>query len=293
MAFEREEERHSPPSAPPQPAVPKEKEHTRPPAEDRQSRYTVTDLGPCGERPHPNGINEHGAIVGSCYMGQDKDGNKTPDRAFLWQRGRLVELQMSDAKAMAINTHGQVVGVADFRLTHESEKAITTSFVSQAFLWQAERVDPLPGLDGDKSFAHDINNAGQIVGKAQTSSSVTHAVLWEHGKVTDLGALLKLEEPSSAGGINEHSEVIVNSGKAIFGRLWCPEQAYLWRQNARVDLGTLGGTKTSARHQQPHRDRWPLPACRQVSAGIFLVAWSDDGSRHAARLPLERGERHQ
>jgi probable HAF family extracellular repeat protein len=246
VAFEREEERQPRPSAPPRPPAPKDKEHPAPGAEDRQSRYTVIDLGPCGERPDSSGINEHGAIVGSCYMGQNKDGNKKPDRAFLWQGGRLVELQMSDAAAMAINTHGQVVGVAEFRVRRVSEKAITTSFISQAFRWQAERVDPLPGLDGDKSFAHDINNAGQIVGKAQTSSGVAHAVLWERGKVTDLAALLKLEEPSAAYGINERGEVIVNSGKAIFGSFWLPQQAYLWRQNVRVDLGPLGGTETAA-----------------------------------------------
>ena len=247
VAFEREKERQPRPSAPARPAAPKEKEHTAPQAEDRQSRYTVTDLGPCGERPHPNGINDHGDIVGSCYMDRDKDGNKKPDRAFLWQRGRLVELQMSDAVAMAINTHGQVVGVADFRLTRVSEKASPTLSVSQAFLWQAERVDQLPGLDGDNKLRDDINDTGQIVGRAQTSSGVAHAVLWEHGKVTDLGALLKLEEPSAAYGINERGEVIVNSSKAIFGSLWLPQHAYLWRQNARVDLGTLGGTETAAR----------------------------------------------
>ena len=262
---------HPRPSAPPQPAVPKEKEHTRPPAEDRQSRYTVTDLGPCGERPNPNGINEHGAIVGSCYMGQDKDGNKTPDRAFLWQRGRLVELQMSDAKAMAINTHGQVVGVADFRLTRAGAKASTTRSGLQAFRWQAERVEPLPGLDGDKSFsfANDINDTGQIVGMAETSSGVTHAVLWEHGKVTDLGALLKLEEPSFAGGINEHGEVIVNSGKAIFGSLWLPEHAYLWRQNARVDLGTLGGTETARAPSTTAQRSWATPSLPTSLSGHF------------------------
>jgi probable HAF family extracellular repeat protein len=249
VALEREAERQPRPSAPTQPPAPKEKEPMAPLAEERQSRYTVTDLGPCGERPEPNGINEHGGIVGSCYMGQEKDRNKKPDRAFLWQHGRLVELPMSDAKAMAINTHGQVVGVADFRLTRVSEKASTTRSGLQAFRWQAERVEPLPGLDGDKSFsfANDVNDSGQIVGMAETSSGVTHAVLWEGGKVTDLGALLQLEEPSSAGGINERGEVMVNSGKAIFGSLWLPQHAYLWRQNVRVDLGTLGGTQTSAR----------------------------------------------
>jgi probable HAF family extracellular repeat protein len=148
---------------------------------------------------------------------------------------------------MDINTHGQVVGVADFRVTHESEKAITTVSVPQAFLWQAKRIQPLPGLDGDTSSAGDINNAGQIVGRAQTSSGVAHAVLWERGKVTDLAVLLKLEEPSSAYGINERGEVIVNSGQTIFGSFWLPRHAYLWRQNARLDLGTLGGTETAAR----------------------------------------------
>lgn len=49
----------------------------------------------------------------------------------------------------------------------------------------------LGALDGNSSYAFDINNRGQIVGDSEVSvfSDEYHAVLWDKGQIRDLGTL--------------------------------------------------------------------------------------------------------
>src|ERR671913_466777 len=44
-------------------------------------------------------------------------------------------------------------------------------------------------LDGLSAQAHDINEAGEIVGAATTSALRSHAFLWRDGSMTDLGTI--------------------------------------------------------------------------------------------------------
>jgi len=81
---------------------------------------------------------------------------------------------------------------------------------------------------GSESMASGINNNGQIVG---TSNS--HAVLWQNGKITDLGTLSG--SPSSAAyGINDNGEIVGSSH-------YPPDNphAFIWKNGVMTDLGTL------------------------------------------------------
>jgi probable HAF family extracellular repeat protein len=89
----------------------------------------------------------------------------------------------------------------------------------------------LPG--GTSSRANAINNQGQIVGSADTSAGNTHAVLWQHGKVTDLGTLPG-GTTSAASAINDQGQ-IVGSSDARDGQ----QHAVLWHDGEMVDLGGL------------------------------------------------------
>jgi probable HAF family extracellular repeat protein len=85
-----------------------------------------------------------------------------------------------------------------------------------------------------RSFAHAINNSGQIVGESDTTQSgVIHAFLWQNGVMTDLGTLGG--DYSVAFSINNRGEVVGQSRTYTSG-----PHAFLWRNGVMTDLGTLG-----------------------------------------------------
>ena len=79
---------------------------------------------------------------------------------------------------MAINSRGQVVLNAGGRVLVWDQGVVT-------------RADS-PG--NSYSLAAGINERGQIVGWSQSGSGPPHAVLWEQGRMTDLGALADAEQ---------------------------------------------------------------------------------------------------
>ena len=101
----------------------------------------------------------------------------------------------------------QVVGYATLR---GDEKV-------HGYAWQSGGIKDLGTLGGDTSLALGVNNNGQIVGGAETSSGMFRAALWANGKATDLNTLL----PSGsgwqlivAGGINDKGQI---AGYGIVG----------------------------------------------------------------------------
>jgi len=103
----------------------------------------------------------------------------------------------------------------------------------------------LGSLGGSTSTAYRINDKGQIVGVAKTSSGADHACLFDpsgEGGNTDLGTLGG--DPSWAYHINNNGH-IVGSSVTIFGG----EHACLFDPSGRrenTDLGTLGGRSSIA-----------------------------------------------
>jgi probable HAF family extracellular repeat protein len=129
----------------------------------------LTDLGTLGGIASTGyGINDNEQVVGRADV---LDGNS---HAFLWDNGTMIDLgtlnNTYSSKAYDINSSGQIVG--------QSTTTMIIPYDSHAFVWDNGVMTDLGTLGGSFSDAWGINDSGQIVGWANTSSEEKHAVLW-------------------------------------------------------------------------------------------------------------------
>ena len=118
----------------------------------------------------------------------------------------------------AINNRGQIAG----NLVERGQ--------NRAVLWTAGQGILLPTFSAGWSVAHDLNDAGQVVGASQTSHDefapprgVTFGFRWTPGRLEMLGA--GNGEFSAAYGINSAGQAVGNStslGMHAFPVLWTP-----------------------------------------------------------------------
>ena len=212
--------------------------------------YTAIDLGalpPGSARVHH--LNSLGQVVGAA--GHPHGANT---RAFIWQQsGGMQDLSNPStgdySVAFSNNDSGQVVGA------YNGEKGV------RAFVWTSARgLADLGTLPNEtSSIAYDINAAGQIVGV-----SGTHAVLWSHGRVQDLGTL---------GGRASEAHSINSAGQvAGFADTAQGRHAFLWSDNAMKDLGTLPGD--SASHANSVNDLGAVAGTSEGSGGTRPFLWT-------------------
>lgn len=177
-------------------------------------------------------INERGQIAGFSY---------TSDMAvdpFLWQppterhpKSKMIDLGTlggtfgAEGDGLALNNGGQVVGASN----------LAGDVYSHPFLWtKPGPMRDLGTLGGPSGAANAINEAGEVVGLADTVTSID-AFLWRKGKMTDLGTL-----PghcfSGASSINAKTQVTASS----FPCDGSPAHAALWENGGpMVDLNDL------------------------------------------------------
>ncbi|MBD0328221.1 MAG: DUF3466 family protein, partial [Pyrinomonadaceae bacterium] len=84
----------------------------------------------------------------------------------------------------------------------------------------------------------DINEAGQIVGKFNTTKEKFNPFLWQNGEMIDLGTL---GFNGGALGINNQGQVVGYSGLALH-----VTHAFQWENGNMIDLGTLAGHNGSS-----------------------------------------------
>ena len=137
---------------------------------------TMTDLHPgapnFNESVSPR-INNSGQVIWSDYPVGVSDTRDRP-HPFLWSNGVLTDLLGRAGGALDINDRGQIVG--------------STTADGLAYVWQNGTLQFLPSLGGS-ARAYGINNRGQIIGSSQASPTIGHAVMWEDGRINDLGVL--------------------------------------------------------------------------------------------------------
>jgi probable HAF family extracellular repeat protein len=177
---------------------------------------------------------------------------------FLWQNGEMIQLPTlggNNGVAMAISDRGEVAGFAE-NSTPDTGCPAPQVLHFMPVVWKNGAIHKLPTFGGDPDgVAQQINDNGEVVGGSGTCATFNlnflynlvpvHALLWEKGKVTDLGNLGG--KTGQAGGniaydINDQGQVVGNSdlrGDKTF-------HAFLWtRKTGMQDLGTLPGDVAS------------------------------------------------
>ncbi|MGH7493046.1 MAG: T9SS type A sorting domain-containing protein [bacterium] len=155
-------------------------------------------------------------------------------RLCIWENGawsRTLEPlsgSTSSGGTGVINNHGHVVGVSDDR----------TGMNARTTLWKDGAIIELGTLSGAIASPVGINDAGQIIGIANTSSSGIRPFLWENGVMQDLNDRL-IEADSgwviaSVVGINNSGQIL-GSGRLNNG----PSRVVLL-VSKRLDLASPG-----------------------------------------------------
>lgn len=109
----------------------------------------------------------------------------------------------------AVNNQGVVVGYSYNGSLSSADLYLT----ALPFVWQEGHIRDLPLLSGwSGAFAFGINDVGQIVGtsnKVDTNSQIIQtAVIWDHGKIHNLGELLSGASISFASDVNNWGRVV-------------------------------------------------------------------------------------
>jgi len=130
-------------------------------------------------------------------------------RGFLWQDGWMIPLPTlggHNGAGSAINNQGVVAGNAETERTdstcpsYDPAKGQYQVFEDKPVVWENGHIKELRTYGGDPDgFAIAINDHGQIAGASGICStfnvinglylSPVHALLWDHGKVINLGSL--------------------------------------------------------------------------------------------------------
>lgn len=221
----------------------------------------VTDLGtlPVGDRSLGEGINEAGHVAGTVVVG---GAPNHPTDPFFYKDGVMVNLGNVGgvfSNGWALNNKDQVVGSLGLHYQESSGNL----YPYHAFMWEAGTLHDLGAFTEDgNSSAYDINDKGQIVGRADTAAGV-RGFLYSGGKMVELDSLI---DPASgwtiesAGAINEREQIAATACKAgicyavrLDLAMAVPEPAQTWLFLAGGILVTSGGA-LGRRRRSGHRN---------------------------------------
>ena len=214
----------------------------------------IIDLGTLGgPSSSADEINGRGQVVGFAldaisdpvsivYFGLAGLTNGTQTRAYLWEDGVMQDLGTlggPDAVALFVNERGQVAG---FSYTNSTLNPVTGLPTTHPFVWTKETgMKDLGSLGGSLGWANSesggFNNRGEMIGISNVAGDmIAHPFLWDGEKLIDLNTATIGGNPVTANEISDAGEVI---GTAVFPN--GASDAYLWKDGAAVNLGTLPG----------------------------------------------------
>jgi probable HAF family extracellular repeat protein len=211
---------------------------------------SMTDLGTLGGPDSTAlAVNNVGQVVGLSDTqpapppGTLPPPSLAPPHMFLYSNGKMTDIGVLpgyDMRPLSINDQGVVVGRADAAVDLLNQNP-PLALNPAAFVYSNGKISLLPTLGGEWSGAYAVNNNGQVVGQCAlpgdptSSTFAMHAVLWQNGQVTDLGALPGGRH-SLAMGINSVGDIVGGSTNA-------PNSGYdlgfVYQNGRMTDLNTL------------------------------------------------------
>jgi probable HAF family extracellular repeat protein len=234
-------------------------------------RYTVTDLGTLGGTlSFAMAINDRGWVDGFSTV---PNGDQ---HAFVWRDGVMTDLGTPGGPNSGLGFWGEepnergaiaVTGETSTLDPHNEQFcsgfnsfffAPPTPYQCRPFVWQDGNLTPLPTFGGPNGAANQINDRGQAVGTAETSSVnptcnapgtqvlQLYPALWQHGAIYQL-AVLPGDDNAVVDTINDRGQA---AGVSVGNCAGFPAHAVLWQggvlsgshgQADVVSLGTLGG----------------------------------------------------
>src|SRR5262249_1459911 len=131
---------------------------------------TMSDIGTLGgDYSTAIAINRAGKTVGWSNLASTTDPYNTPVHATLWFNGKTTDLgplpacTFSDARD--INESGPIAGNSN-----STPQGLDRAHIQRAVTWIDGKIRDIGTLGGPSSAAYGINNAGQIVGSAETTT---------------------------------------------------------------------------------------------------------------------------
>ena len=224
-------------------------------------RYQVINLGalPGATWAYGATINNQGWVMGESGVAS---GNwPVVTHATLWNNGVVTDLGTLGGPGSGIdwvqkNDRGLIVVLSQTANIDPNNEdfcnfPFNTELTCAGAVWQNGVLTALPTLGGYNAYPGSLNNLGQIVGAAETTTQDPtcappqvldfEAVIWGP-KPGEIQALPPFPGDSTgiAVGINDHGQVVgVSGGCAPYGLSIF--HALLWQDGRPVDLGSLGG----------------------------------------------------
>lgn len=191
------------------------------------------------------------------FYGSGAPWSGTTCLGFLWKDGSMTPLSTLggyNSAASAINNRGEVAGNAETATTdstcppYDPTQGQYQVLQDKPVVWENGNIKELRTYGGDPDgFAIAINDYGQVAGASGDCStfnvinglylSPVHALLWDHGRVTNLGSLGGAFG-NQAHAMNNRGQVVGSSdlaGDAVF-------HGFVWSQSTGMqDIPPLAG----------------------------------------------------
>ena len=224
---------------------------------------TTTDLGtlPGGTEAAAYAINDSRQIVG--VASTTGLGGETLWHAVMWHNGAIIDMHTTgrDSLATKVNAAGQAIGA----LWTLDDQGISIT----AFRYSNGTMTNLGDFGGAGSTAHDINEAGHVVGMANSPFGQSHkAFLYTGGDLINLGTLGgRPDEASEARAINASGQIVGSSDDINSSR-----HAFLYTEGTMLDLNTL----------IPPGTGWVLSEALDINDAGQIVGWGLIGGQARA-----------